>query len=167
MDLDSNYRNQRQALNGALSASHQHLDAVRLLCEQRPRSDSASGRLNSHSQHKPKHCMDPGLDPEMYDTFEQCLHVTNHMDSVMAYHYQDENNKDCYRFEELFTFREGDIDISNLLSDTDQSAAGASGGLSQARSLSLQNCHLKEDLEEFIGQRSDVLVKETLHSEDS
>lgn len=158
MDLDSDLHNQKRP---SQVDSARHIDAVRLMCQQqRKRSDSASGRLSTSSDDEPapKKVHDPVLTTDFYDTFEQCLHVTNQMESVMAYHYQDEDNRDCIRFEEIYIFREGDIDLSSLLSDLD------TGSQSRARSLSLgnymkKNGHISDDLEEFVGQRSDIVKK--------
>lgn len=167
MDLDSDLRN-RRAIPQIDAA--QQIEAVRLLCQQqRRRRKSAGGRLSTSSDDEPttKSCVEPYLNTEIYDTFEQCLHVTNQMESVMAYHYQDENNKNCYRFEEIYAFREGDINICNLLSDLEESKTES---LIRPRSLSLgdymrRKSHIKEDLEEFVEHKSEVLIKEQQHEE--
>lgn len=167
MDLDSDIRGQNKAECAAESNHRQHIEAIRLFQQQRPRSDSASGRLNSQGtlRRNISTSKEHSLNGDMYDTFEQCLHVTNQMESIMAYHYQDENNKGCYRFEEIYTFREGEIDLSSPLTVQEDNDTGSP---SRARSLSLgQHHHMKEDLEEFIGHRSEVIVKEAVHKEKS
>lgn len=165
MDLDSDLSNNRNTFTRSHADNLHHVEAVRLLQQQRPRSDSASGRLNSvASKLKNKEIIknknDHMDDNDIYDTFEQCLHVTNQMESVMAYHYRDENNAGCYLFEEIYTFREGEINLSGLVTDPDESVPES---LSRARSLSLGHTHIKEDLEQFVGVRSDVIAKEQKH----
>lgn len=182
VDLDS-HLSKRQ--NASIDSIPHHIDSVHLRCERRPRSDSASGRLNTGSPllrrrrsdsanaamnvnaaHPPKKPRDQKANVEVFDTFEQCLHVTNQMESIMAYHYQDEDNKDCYRFEEIYSFREGDIDLVTFMKQTDNSAfkeeadvtfdpehTGSQEGACRWKSTS----HLESDIEEFVGQRSDVL----------
>lgn len=70
---------------------------------------------------------DTPVTQEYYDTFEQCLHVTNQMESIMAYHYWDDTTG-CMQFEEIFSFQEEDINMSSL-----------SLRLGQSKSLSSDN----------------------------
>ena len=69
------------------------------------------------------------LDPQVlhnsqvFDTFEQCLHISNQMESVMAYYYKDEDNPRCYNFQEIYDIDEVDMDIpspTKNLDDLDQ-----------------------------------------------
>lgn len=175
MDLDSDLRKRRGGIGGSL----QHIEAVRMLCQQRgrsastgqsnsgprPRSDSACARLVSTREHQSLIEAKPSPQTDMYNTFEQAMHVTNQMETVMAYHYEDENNKGCYRFEEIYTYREGDIDMSSLLEDADCSGNIGTRSLSRARSLSLGHCHMTEELEEFVALRADVVIKEQEHDD--
>lgn len=48
---------------------------------------------------------------QLFDTFEQCLHISNEMESVMAYYYKDERNKDCYSVQEIFDIDDVDIKL--------------------------------------------------------
>lgn len=173
MDLDSDIA--RRHTTSVDSIPH-HIDAVHLLCNRRPRSDSASGRLSAGSprmQRKrsesaaamppiPSKPKEAKVNPEMFDTFEQCLHVTNQMESIMAYHYQDEDNKDCYRFEEIYSFREGDIDILTFVNHSDNSSAcqevdDTMDHFKKAFPRKWKSTtHLETDIEEFVGQRSDL-----------
>lgn len=163
VDLDSDITH---ATNASLDSipiparEHVHLVYPSL----RPRSDSAAARLGSPRARLNNQFRNSGVDFETYDTFEQCLHVTNQMESIMAYHYQDEENKDCFKFEEIFTFDEYDIPLPEASGGDEPSAGG--DVLTRPRSLSMgSKCvecksHLQADLEEFLGQRSDVVLRE-------
>ncbi|XP_067655192.1 1-acylglycerol-3-phosphate O-acyltransferase Pnpla3-like [Haliotis asinina] len=48
---------------------------------------------------------------EIFDTFEQCLHITNQMESALSYYYEDPTNKGCYKFEEIFSLKNVDVDL--------------------------------------------------------
>lgn len=48
---------------------------------------------------------------QLFDTFEQCLHISNEMESVMAYYYKDECNKECYSVQEIFDIDDVDIKL--------------------------------------------------------
>lgn len=48
---------------------------------------------------------------QVFDTFEQCLHITNELESAIAYYYKDEDDAKRYNFEEIFDIDEMDIDI--------------------------------------------------------
>lgn len=48
---------------------------------------------------------------QIFDTFEQCLHISNEMESVMAYYYKDENNSQCYNFQEIYNIDNVDMNI--------------------------------------------------------
>lgn len=183
VDLDSDIAKKHTT---SVDCIPHHIDAVHLLCERRPRSDSASGRLSAGSpliqrkrsesacaslntgatapffpkKHKDSHLK---VNTEVFDTFEQCLHVTNQMESIMAYHYQDEDNKDCYRFEEIYSFREGDIDLGTFLRQAQTSAyEDMDISFDNAKSEAIprkwkSTTHLENDLEEFVGQRSELV----------
>ena len=69
-----------------------------------------------------------GACQEVFDTFDQCLNVTNQMESVLSYYYEDENNKGCYKFEEIFSLKNIDVNLSKsaeVISDDLQGAAAA------------------------------------------
>ena len=42
------------------------------------------------------------IDQQIFDTFEQCLQMSNQQDSVMAYYYKYEDDQSCYNFEEIY-----------------------------------------------------------------
>ncbi|WAR03168.1 PLPL2-like protein [Mya arenaria] len=162
VDLDSDTA--REPTGSLLNLPHS--SNVHLLYPQhRPRSDSAGARLGSPNVPFKTQQKNSGLGDEFFDTFEQCLHVTNQMESVMAYHYRDEGNKDCFKFEEIFTFEESDIKL-NSCSEDNQSASATTKQACRPRSNSaghhLIPCkpHLECDLEEFLGQRSDIVLQE-------
>ena len=121
----------------------------------RQRSASACARLLSHNDvhiHKVK---EHSPSNEAFDTFEQCLHVCNEIESIMAYHYWDETDTKSYRFEEIYPVR-NDADLRN-----------ASQALEQfdRNSTSLENLeklkrHLDGDIEKFLHERFNILRKE-------
>lgn len=163
VDLDTK-KNQTQSNNasGSLDPLPLHGDDMRgLRLGARPRSDSSCARLNSPLLLK-KHLQSSGVNAEWFDTFEQCLHVTNQMESVMAYHYRDEGNTGCYMFEELYTFAEGDIEtgFENNQPETvdfgERPKSQSEGHFDKKVKLT----HLEKDLEEFLGQRSIIVLKE-------
>ena len=107
----------------------------------------------------------------------------------MAYHYQDENNKDQYLFEEIYSLSDSNIDLSSFqvtqthhdqpnfptnktlsqkssLHKRMENVEHSSVKFARQRSMSLQDVDLKDsphlecDLEKFVGQRSDVVIKE-------
>ncbi|CAC5424948.1 unnamed protein product [Mytilus coruscus] len=55
---------------------------------------------------------------EIFDTFEQCLHITNEMESVMAYYYKDEEDTQCYNFEEIFDIDKMDMNLPSPSKDS-------------------------------------------------
>ena len=190
VDLDSDIAKRHTT---SVDSIPHHIDAVHLLCDSRPRSDSASGRLSATSPRVPRKRSgsatatvntgmlpniqrkqkDLKVNPEMFDTFEQCLHVTNQMESIMAYHYQDEDNKDIYRFEEIYSFREGDIDIVTFMKHSESEPceevdlAFDEAWKDQAFPARKwkSTTHLESDIEEFVGQRSDVACHRHSHME--
>lgn len=48
---------------------------------------------------------------QVFDTFEQCLHITNELESAIAYYYKDEDDTKRFNFEEIFNIDDVDIDI--------------------------------------------------------
>ncbi|OWF56590.1 patatin-like phospholipase domain-containing protein 2 [Mizuhopecten yessoensis] len=51
----------------------------------------------------------------IFDTFEQCLHISNEQESVMAYYYKDENNSNTYNFQEIYNIDNVDMNIPNTI----------------------------------------------------
>ncbi|XP_076116296.1 patatin-like phospholipase domain-containing protein 2 [Mytilus galloprovincialis] len=54
---------------------------------------------------------------EIFDTFEQCLHISNEMESVMAYYYKDEEDTQRYNFEEIFDIDKMDMNLPSPSKD--------------------------------------------------
>ena len=57
------------------------------------------------------------VDTTAYDTFENCLQVADHMDSVLAYYYTDENNPGVIRVTEIFGMEENNKSGENEEND--------------------------------------------------
>lgn len=85
------------------------------------------------------------ISDQLFDTFEQCLHISNEMESVMAYYYKDEYNGQCYNMQEIFDIDNVDI---RLPSPTE---------LSPNENLPVSNWHSylesKPDIENEVGDR--------------
>lgn len=58
---------------------------------------------------------------QVFDTFEQCLHISDEMESVMAYYYKDEDDSKSYNFEEIFDIDNTDINFPVNLPTTPKS----------------------------------------------
>ena len=58
---------------------------------------------------------------QVFDTFEQCLHISDEMESVMAYYYKDEDDSKSYNFEEIFDIDNTDINFPVNLPTTTKS----------------------------------------------
>lgn len=58
---------------------------------------------------------------QVFDTFEQCLHISDEMESVMAYYYKDEDDSKSYNFEEIFDIDNTDINFPVNLPNTSKS----------------------------------------------
>ena len=143
------------------------MDVDELPLEGRPRSDSAHGRLGNYDFHLKEALAQELRDNTlMFDTFEHCLHVSNEMESAMAYYYQDEGNKDCFKFEEIYNLREVDLSVPiDGLNKTKEYSNSLDVPLSpRSRSLSLgeivKKSHLESDIEHFIEDRSNIIIKE-------
>lgn len=87
---------------------------------------------------------------QVFDTFEQCLHVSNQMESVMAYYYKDESNRQCYNFQEIFNLDNMDIDMpSPTHQDQNTSATESEIDLSWDDFMELKP-EIETELEELI-----------------
>ena len=144
------------------------MDIDELPSEIRPRSGSAHGRLRKYDFHlKEAIAQELKENDELFDTFENCLHVTNQMESIMAYYYQDEGNRDCFKFEEIYSLREVDLSIplDNLSKAEDSSNLLELPLSPRSRSLSLSQMtnkkhHFESDIEHFVEDRSNIIIKE-------
>ncbi|KAL4225553.1 Patatin-like phospholipase domain-containing protein 2 [Mactra antiquata] len=164
MDLDSDLKNQRELFDSA----HHHADNIHFLYKQRPRSGSANGRLSGERDKRKQKESTSTLYSDVFDSIEQCLHVTNQMESIMAYHYWDENNRESCRFEEIYTFQEGDINLSKLFQkDIDLQFDSKSRHRSHSfgHSTKKSKCTLEDDLEDFAGHKLEVVMKEKVHKD--
>ena len=112
---------------------------------------------------------------ELFDTVEHCLHVSNQMESMLAYYYQEEGQKDCFKFEEIYALRETDetVPFGGLSKHTETMETLAMATESGERSLSLgefikQTPHVETDLEQFFEDKSSIISqeKETEHVQD-
>ncbi|XP_060068217.1 patatin-like phospholipase domain-containing protein 2 [Ylistrum balloti] len=61
----------------------------------------------------------------IFDTFEQCLHISNEMESTIAYYYRDENNSNTYNFQEIYNIDNVDLNIPSTI-DTIQTSHNTS-----------------------------------------
>ena len=112
---------------------------------------------------------------EWFDTFEHCLHVSNQMESMLAYYYQEEGRKDCFKFEEIYALRETDetVPLAGLSKQVDTTELQTLAVEPRERSLSLgqiikQTPHVETDLEQFFEDKSSIICheKETEHVQD-
>jgi hypothetical protein len=99
------------------------------------------------------------MSDQLFDTFEQCLHISNEMESVIAYYYKDEHNRQCYNMQEIFSIDNVDI---RLPSPTE---------LSPNENLSGSDWHSylesKPDIETEVGDRiQEVLAIPELQGSD-
>ncbi|KAL5006657.1 hypothetical protein ScPMuIL_015463 [Solemya velum] len=75
-------------------------------------------------QTDPHHLKDKNIDcSQLFDTFEQCLHVSNEMESAMAYYYKDESDKQCYNFQEIFNLNNMEINLPDPMQQKQNSSA--------------------------------------------
>ncbi|XP_050409774.1 patatin-like phospholipase domain-containing protein 2 isoform X1 [Patella vulgata] len=116
------FNTQEKDTMGSLQSLEGHIDKISMEdihFEQRDEAGSLSYYPNSEkpSQTNGAPCQ------QLFDTFEQCLHVTNHLDSVLSYHYQDPNNKGCYKFAEIYSLKGVPINIPETDTDTSQTTA--------------------------------------------
>ena len=197
VDFDSERRKKSIATN---TESETVIEMEELPLAMRHRSDSAHGRLqrsdidrahgrlqcskNDSSHGKVRSCefhlreavaQELKENLECFDTFEHCLHVSNQMESIMAYYYQEEGHKDCFKFEEIYALRDTDESVP-LDGLSKQNEVGDLHGLtaeSRERSLSLgevirQTPYVQSDLEEFFEDKSNIMSyeKETQHVQD-
>ena len=166
VDFDSKFRKAASTRN-MHNITETMMDVDELPLEGRPRSDSAHGRLGNYDFHLKEALAQELRDNTlMFDTFEHCLHVSNEMESAMAYYYQDEGNKDCFKFEEIYNLREVDLSVPiDGLNKTKEYSNSLDVPLSpRSRSLSLgeivKKSHLESDIEHFIEDRSNIIIKE-------
>lgn len=167
VDFDSDLRKKSIATN---TDSETSMDMEELLIppQTRPRSDSAHGRLWSHEFHlREAIAQELRENHELLDTFENCLHVSNQMESIMAYYYQDEGQKDCFKFEEIYALRDTDVGVplAGLKKQKEKQDLLSPVPEMRERSLSLgeimkKTPHLERDLEQFLENRSDIMRKE-------
>ncbi|XP_061181319.1 patatin-like phospholipase domain-containing protein 2 [Saccostrea echinata] len=82
---------------------------------------------------------------QLFDTFEQCLLISNEMESAMAYYYKDESNRECYNVQEIY-----DIDSVGITLPSPTE-------LSSGQDLSDSDWHSylesKPDIENEVGDR--------------
>ena len=173
VDFDSEFRKKSTASNTDVETAMGEEEQV--VPTTRPRSDSAKGRLRSSEFHLREVIAQEIKDNfQLYDTFEHCLHVTNQMESAMAYYYQTEGQKDCFKFEEIYTLRDTDDEVpfAGLRKQEQEADALALPSLAESRKRSLslgemmkQTPHLESDLEQFLEGHSNIMrmEKETPH----
>lgn len=173
VDFDSEFRKKSTASNTDVETAMGEEEQV--VPTTRPRSDSAKGRLRSSEFHLREVIAQEIKDNfQLYDTFEHCLHVTNQMESAMAYYYQTEGQKDCFKFEEIYTLRDTDDEVpfAGLRKQEQEADALSLPSLAESRKRSLslgemmkQTPHLESDLEQFLEGHSNIMrmEKETPH----
>ncbi|XP_041365493.1 1-acylglycerol-3-phosphate O-acyltransferase Pnpla3-like [Gigantopelta aegis] len=90
-----------------------------------------------------------GACQEVFDTFDQCLNVTNQMESVLSYYYEDENNKGCYKFEEIFSLKNVDVNTSSSTGVVDDDLHGGAAAADGGADLSWDSyLEMKPEIEE-------------------
>ncbi|XP_033731125.1 patanin-like phospholipase domain-containing protein, partial [Pecten maximus] len=91
----------------------------------------------------------------IFDTFEQCLHISNEMESAIAYYYKDENNSQTYNFQEIYNIDNVDLDIPNTIETIKTSSSTATvSDTSKASwdSFIEHNPNLEQEVDEHIRQ---------------
>lgn len=100
----------------------------------------------------------------IFDTFEQCLHVSNEMESAIAYYYRDENNSQTYNFQEIYNIDNVDLNIPHTI-ETIQTSTTNSSDTTQVSwdSYVEHNPNLEQEVDEHFRQDA-VLVPHTHES---
>lgn len=89
-----------------------------------------------------------GSDQAGYDTFENCLHITNQMDSILTFHYLDEEQPNVIKVKEIFPL---DEPASSNVADSEQECRARS------RSFGSRQQHKRSDRQSLLDEYSGLL----------